>query len=634
MSAPPQRPARPMSICMGRAAVDLYGEQIGGRLEDMRLVRQIPRRLAGQHRRRRRRASGLKPRDADARRRRAQRAASCASARPPRASTCSHVTHRSGAADRAGASSASATATPSRWSSTATTAPTWRSTADDVDRGLDRLGAARCCSPARTCRSRSTLRRAPARRSRWRASHTRIVLDIDYRPGALGPDRARASASSATSPSTRSRAQLQAIVADVRPGRRHRGGDPASPAARADTLAAPRAPAQLTDGDAGRQARPMGCVVFDAAIPGRHRGSGLAGPGFPVEVFNVLGAGDAFMAGFLRGWLDERAARDCCRLRQCLRRAASSRATAARRRCRAGPSCSTSSPTARPSAASALRRRARAPAPRDHAPDATGRELAVLAFDHRVQLEELAAQPAPIARRTRIAALQVPARQRRAPRCRARRERAAPALRRDRRRPLSARTCCRRSPAAAAGSRGRSSCRVAAAGVRGRRRPRAGAARSWPTEHVAKCLVSYHPRRSAGAARGRSWSGWQALQARLRRHRPRVAGRGDPAARGMPQATPTPARARSSRSMPPASAPTGGSCRRRTGALEWVADRCGRSRGDDPHCRGVLLLGLEASEAALARSFATAAPHARCRGFAVGRSIFGDAADGLVRRRR
>ena len=30
---------------------------------------------------------------------------------------------------------------------------------------------------------------------------------------------------------------------------------------------------------------------------------GVSGPGFKVEVFNVLGAGDAFMAGLLRGWL-------------------------------------------------------------------------------------------------------------------------------------------------------------------------------------------------------------------------------------------------------------------------------------------------------------------------------------------
>jgi 5-dehydro-2-deoxygluconokinase len=46
----------------------------------------------------------------------------------------------------------------------------------------------------------------------------------------------------------------------------------------------------------------------------------------------------------------------------------------------------------------------------------------------------------------------------------------------------------------------------------------------------------------------------------------------------------------------------------------------------DPHCRGVLLLGLEASEDDLAERFAIAAPHAICKGFAVGRSIFAEAA--------
>ena len=30
---------------------------------------------------------------------------------------------------------------------------------------------------------------------------------------------------------------------------------------------------------------------------------GIVGAGFPIEVYNVLGAGDAFMSGFLRGWL-------------------------------------------------------------------------------------------------------------------------------------------------------------------------------------------------------------------------------------------------------------------------------------------------------------------------------------------
>jgi 5-dehydro-2-deoxygluconokinase len=47
---------------------------------------------------------------------------------------------------------------------------------------------------------------------------------------------------------------------------------------------------------------PMGCVVFDGPIPASIE-DGVKGPGFPVEVLNVLGAGDAFMSGFLRGYL-------------------------------------------------------------------------------------------------------------------------------------------------------------------------------------------------------------------------------------------------------------------------------------------------------------------------------------------
>jgi 5-dehydro-2-deoxygluconokinase len=47
---------------------------------------------------------------------------------------------------------------------------------------------------------------------------------------------------------------------------------------------------------------PMGCIVYDGAIPNDLE-DGIVGKGFPIEVYNVLGAGDAFMSGFLRGWL-------------------------------------------------------------------------------------------------------------------------------------------------------------------------------------------------------------------------------------------------------------------------------------------------------------------------------------------
>jgi 5-dehydro-2-deoxygluconokinase len=47
---------------------------------------------------------------------------------------------------------------------------------------------------------------------------------------------------------------------------------------------------------------PMGCIVYDGAIPDVLE-DGIVGQGFPIEVYNVLGAGDSFMSGFLRGWL-------------------------------------------------------------------------------------------------------------------------------------------------------------------------------------------------------------------------------------------------------------------------------------------------------------------------------------------
>lgn len=47
---------------------------------------------------------------------------------------------------------------------------------------------------------------------------------------------------------------------------------------------------------------PMGCIVYDGPISDNLE-DGIVGKGFPIEVYNVLGAGDAFMSGFLRGWL-------------------------------------------------------------------------------------------------------------------------------------------------------------------------------------------------------------------------------------------------------------------------------------------------------------------------------------------
>lgn len=46
----------------------------------------------------------------------------------------------------------------------------------------------------------------------------------------------------------------------------------------------------------------MGCIIYDGPISDDLE-DGIVGDGFPIEVYNVLGAGDAFMSGLLRGWL-------------------------------------------------------------------------------------------------------------------------------------------------------------------------------------------------------------------------------------------------------------------------------------------------------------------------------------------
>jgi 5-dehydro-2-deoxygluconokinase len=78
-----------------------------------------------------------------------------------------------------------------------------------------------------------------------------------------------------------------------------------------EPLAALRAVRALTKATIVLKRGPMGCVVFPGPIPASIE-DGVKGPGFPVEVYNVLGAGDAFMSGFLRGWLRDEPLETCC----------------------------------------------------------------------------------------------------------------------------------------------------------------------------------------------------------------------------------------------------------------------------------------------------------------------------------
>ncbi|MCW6511220.1 bifunctional 5-dehydro-2-deoxygluconokinase/5-dehydro-2-deoxyphosphogluconate aldolase [Lichenifustis flavocetrariae] len=144
---------------------------------------------------------------------------------------------------------------------------------------------------------------AAAQRKAMRLMHARggrIVFDIDYRPNLWGlaghsAGESRFIASKAVSD------QLAAILPDCdlivgTEEEVHIAGGTE------DTLAALRAIRAVSRATIVLKRGPMGCVVYPEAIPDRLE-DGIVGRGFPIEVYNVLGAGDAFLSGFLRGWL-------------------------------------------------------------------------------------------------------------------------------------------------------------------------------------------------------------------------------------------------------------------------------------------------------------------------------------------
>jgi 5-dehydro-2-deoxygluconokinase len=592
-------------ICMGRAAVDLYGEQIGGRLEDMLSFAKY---LGGSPANTSIGAArlGLVPamltRVGDEHNGRFVRETLAAEGvdvghviTDPRRLTALAIL---GIRDR-------------------DTFPLlfYRDNCADMGLAVEDIDAAFIASAAALCVSGTHLSQPStydacrlAMREARRAG-TRVALDIDYRPVLWG----------LTSPglgeqrfveSGEVSAHLQTVIpeCDLVVGTEEEihiaGGS-------TDTLAALRAIRALTPGTIVVKRGPMGCVVFPDAIPGDLE-QGHKGPGFPVDVFNILGAGDAFMAGFLRGWIRDEPLERCCAYANACGALVVSRHGCAP----AMPSwielqdfLSRGSPTRR------LREDARLE--RLHRQTTRTRrwgDLAVLAFDHRAQFVEMAAPHGGDA--ARIAA-------------------------------------CKRLIAAGA-RQGANASRGAGVIVDGRygedvlptvtgtglwvarpvelpgSRPlvfEAGSAlaaelRTWPGEQVAKCLVYFHPDdppelRRQQIERLRELQG--ACAATSHEFLVEVIPPAD-----LPADETTIARALEAIyaadvvpdwwKLPPSPA---------AAAWDAVTEVIGRH---DPHCRGVLLLGLEASEADLARGFRVAAAYPLIKGFAVGRSIFADAA--------
>ncbi|WP_297110990.1 5-dehydro-2-deoxygluconokinase, partial [uncultured Devosia sp.] len=129
----------------------------------------------------------------------------------------------------------------------------------------------------------------------------RTALDIDYRPNLWGV-AGHGDGESRFVESDKVTAKLQAHLSlfDLIVGTEEEfhiaGGS-------TDTIAALRAVRAVSDATLVCKRGADGAVAFTGAIPDS-LDDGEAGPGFPVEVFNVLGAGDGFMSGLIKGWLE------------------------------------------------------------------------------------------------------------------------------------------------------------------------------------------------------------------------------------------------------------------------------------------------------------------------------------------
>lgn len=359
---------------------------------------------------------------------------------------------------------------------------------------------------------------------------------------------------------------------------------------------------------------PLGCVIFDAEIPAT-LDEGISVRGVQVEVLNTLGAGDAFLSGFLHAWLQGDSWEDCAR---------SGNACGALVVSRHG--CTPAMPT-RIELDDYLERADSITRPDQdariqylHAASTrtpTPEQLFVLAFDHRKQLEDLVISTQPPGEKIAAfkslvcdAVLQVadelPT------------ETDLGIIVDDRYgESVLARMTDKQwwigRPVEVPGSQP----------IEFDPRNNIGLPLStWPASHAVKCLIFYHPEDD--------------LQLRLQQEERVLQLYADCAHLGREllleviatsngkacndDTIPNVMRRFYNLGVLPAWWKLESQSAAAWQEIESVVDQF------DPLCHGVLVLGLDAPEADLKESFQNAAPSRICKGFAVGRSIFGNAA--------
>ena len=133
-----------------------------------------------------------------------------------------------------------------------------------------------------------------------RQNGARTALDIDYRPNLWGlaghgDGESRFIESAKVTAKLQSSLHLFDLIVGTEEEFHIAGGT-------TDTIAALRAVRAVSNATLVCKRGPIGATAFTGPVPDG-LDAGIAGQGFPIEVFNVLGAGDGFMSGLLKGWL-------------------------------------------------------------------------------------------------------------------------------------------------------------------------------------------------------------------------------------------------------------------------------------------------------------------------------------------
>ncbi|APO88459.1 5-dehydro-2-deoxygluconokinase [Marivivens sp. JLT3646] len=171
---------------------------------------------------------------------------------------------------------------------------------DDIDEGF--IASARSVLATGTHLSNVQTEAAVLKALELARKHgARTALDIDYRPNLWGvaghgDGESRFVESAAVTAKLQTSLHFFDLIVGTEEEFHIAGGS-------TNTIEALRAVRQVSNATLVCKRGAAGAVAFEGDIPDS-LDDGQTGPGFPIEVFNVLGAGDGFFSGLMKGWLD------------------------------------------------------------------------------------------------------------------------------------------------------------------------------------------------------------------------------------------------------------------------------------------------------------------------------------------